>query len=85
MAIPVLGLEFNLHNSTGFSHDMEIFHVPPELVPDWQRRWRNASGTRENNCHTAAWKGEAGDDMKQNFVSAAVLQANESGALLQVL
>lgn len=30
-------------------------------------------------------KGEAGDSMKQNFVSAAVLQANESGALVRVL
>jgi len=30
-------------------------------------------------------KGEVGDEMKQNFVSAAVLQANESGALVRVL
>jgi len=30
-------------------------------------------------------KGEAGDSMKQNFFSAAVLQANESGALVRVL
>ena len=29
--------------------------------------------------------GEAGDEMKQNYVSAAVLQANESGALVRVL
>jgi len=29
--------------------------------------------------------GSAGDSMKQNFVSAAVLQANESGALARVL
>ena len=29
--------------------------------------------------------GEARDEMKQNFVSAAVLQANESGALVRVL
>lgn len=29
--------------------------------------------------------GKAGDAMKQNFVSAAVLQANESGALVRVL
>jgi len=30
-------------------------------------------------------QGEAGDEMKQNFVSAAVLQANESGTLVRVL
>lgn len=30
-------------------------------------------------------KGEAGDEMTQNYVSAAVLQANESGALVRVL
>lgn len=30
-------------------------------------------------------KGEVGDSMKQDFVSAAVLQANESGALVRVL
>lgn len=30
-------------------------------------------------------KGEAGDTMNQHFVSAAVLQANESGALVRVL
>jgi hypothetical protein len=30
-------------------------------------------------------KGLAGDEMKQNYVSAAVLQANESGALVRVL
>mmetsp|Transcript_39336 Transcript_39336/g.94656 ORF Transcript_39336/g.94656 Transcript_39336/m.94656 type:complete len:138 (+) Transcript_39336:811-1224(+) len=29
--------------------------------------------------------GEAGDEMRQDFVSAAVLQANESGALVRVL
>ena len=29
--------------------------------------------------------GEAGDEMNQNYVSAAVLQANESGALVRVL
>lgn len=30
-------------------------------------------------------RGDAGDAMRQNFVSAAVLQANESGALVRVL
>jgi hypothetical protein len=30
-------------------------------------------------------KGEAADEMNQHFVSAAVLQANESGALVRVL
>jgi hypothetical protein len=30
-------------------------------------------------------KGNAGDSMRQHFVSAAVLQANESGALVRVL
>ena len=30
-------------------------------------------------------RGDAGDEMKQDFVSAAVIQANESGALVRVL
>ena len=85
MAIPVLDLEFNLHNSIGFSDDMEIVHVPPERVPIDVGDDKVPPEPEETIVTRLLEKGKAGDEMKQNFVSAAVLQANESEALLQVL
>lgn len=71
--VAVLGLtwKFFVHLPGWCQIDVEDDEMPPE--------------PQETIVTSLLQKGQAGDEMRQNFVSAAVLQANESGALVRVL